>query len=230
MLFVCTASALTSKWHGEGEKLLRTLFSVARAAAPSIIFIDEVDALLSARKSSNDGGGGGEHEASRRFKTEFMTQVDGITSNSTKDSKLLLMACTNCPWDLDAAVLRRFPKRIFIGLPDEATRKALVQTLLKQSGAHSLTKQQIKDLVKRLDGYSGSDIASIAAEASFGPLRSMSIQDIQHVSADKLRPISYDDFMVAMDQATKSTPRELLDKYDQWRLDHQKGGSSSGGG
>src|SRR6056300_1002010 len=76
ILFVCTASSLTSKWHGEGEKLLKTLFQVARAAAPSILFVDEVDALLSARKSE------GEHEASRRFKTEFMTQVDGIASSS----------------------------------------------------------------------------------------------------------------------------------------------------
>ena len=105
LLFVCTASSLTSKWHGESEKLLRTLFQVARAAAPSIIFLDEVDALLSSRKS-----GDGEHEASRRFKTEFMTQVDGIVNGVTRDddddddvkNHLLLIACTNCPWDVDA--------------------------------------------------------------------------------------------------------------------------------
>merc|ERR1712151_681390 len=74
-LFVCTSSGITSKWHGEGEKLVRTLFHVARLKSPSIIFIDEMDALLSARKSD------GEHEASRRFKTEFMVQMDGIVKN-----------------------------------------------------------------------------------------------------------------------------------------------------
>jgi spastin len=93
LLFICTASALTSKWHGEGEKLVRTLFEVARAAAPSIIFVDEMDALLSSRKSD------GEHEASRRFKTEFMTQMDGIVKGNNNNGKhLLVISCTNCPW------------------------------------------------------------------------------------------------------------------------------------
>lgn len=220
ILFVCTASSLTSKWHGEGEKLLKTLFQVARAAAPSILFVDEVDALLSARKSE------GEHEASRRFKTEFMTQVDGIASGSGdsgdagNDAHLLLIACTNCPWDLDAAVLRRFPRRILIDLPDVDTRKALVQHLLQKAGRHSLSSSQIRSLVRRLDGYSGSDISSIASEASFGPLRSLgSLQAIQTANANTIRPISYPDFEVAISQSTKSTSQELLDKYDQWKRD-----------
>jgi SpoVK/Ycf46/Vps4 family AAA+-type ATPase len=229
LLFVCTASSLTSKWHGEGEKLLKTLFQVARAAAPSILFVDEVDALLSARKSE------GEHEASRRFKTEFMTQVDGIasgggrrrssssssSSSSTKeDAHLLLIACTNCPWDLDAAVMRRFPRRIYINLPDAETRKELVNQLLQTAGKHSLTKQQIATIVKRLEGFSGSDISSIASEASFGPLRSLgSVQAIQSADANQIRPISFPDFEQAMDQATKSTSQDLLDKYEQWKQD-----------
>lgn len=71
-LFVCTASSLTSKWMGESEKLVRTLFQIAREMAPAILFLDEMDAVLSSRKSD------GEHEASRRLKTEFMVQMDGI--------------------------------------------------------------------------------------------------------------------------------------------------------
>ncbi|CAJ1963831.1 unnamed protein product [Cylindrotheca closterium] len=221
ILFVCSASSLTSKWHGEGEKLLKTLFQVARAAAPSILFVDEVDALLSARKSE------GEHEASRRFKTEFMTQVDGIASSGGGDggdgnneAHLLLIACTNCPWDLDAAVLRRFPRRILIDLPDVDTRKALVKHLLQKAGKHSLTRNEIKMLVKRLKGYSGSDISSIASEASFGPLRSLgNLQAIQLANANTIRPISYQDFELALDQSTKSTSQELLDKYDKWKRD-----------
>jgi SpoVK/Ycf46/Vps4 family AAA+-type ATPase len=220
ILFVCTASSLTSKWHGEGEKLLRTLFQIARAAAPSILFVDEVDALLSARKSE------GEHEASRRFKTEFMTQVDGIasgnggTSSAKEDAHLLLIACTNCPWDLDAAVMRRFPRRIYIDLPDPETRKELVNQLLQTAGKHSLTKRQIATIVKRLEGFSGSDISSIASEASFGPLRSLgSVQAIQSADANQIRPISFLDFEQAMDQATKSTSQDLLDKYEKWKQD-----------
>jgi len=179
ILFVCTASSMTSKWLGEGEKLIKTLFQVARDAAPSIIFVDEIDALLSSRKSD------GEHEASRRFKTEFMIQMDGIVKNSSSGSSnedngkhLLTIAATNCPWDIDSAVLRRFPRRIYVPLPDATTRKALLIKLLDKAGAHNLSKADISAIVKRLHGFSGSDIAAIASEASFGPIRSLGGIDV----------------------------------------------------
>lgn len=214
LLFICTASSLTSKWHGEGEKLLRTLFQVARAAAPSIIFIDEMDALLSSRKSE------GEHEASRRFKTEFMTQMDGIVKGADTTRHLLLIACTNCPWDIDSAVLRRFPRRIYIPLPDQNSRAALLKNLLQKASKHNLTSQNIASLARRLDGYSGSDIASIASEASFGPLRSLgSVSAIRSANANKIRPINFHDFEQAIDQATRSTSQDLLRNYEQWKKD-----------
>jgi len=221
VLFVCTASALTSKWHGEGEKLLKTLFQVARAAAPSIIFVDEMDALLSSRKSE------GEHEASRRFKTEFMTNLDGIVTNggggdgNDKNGKhLLVIAATNCPWDIDSAVLRRFPRRIYIPLPDPTTRKALLKNLLKNAGESDLTKEDIKFIVTRLKGFSGSDIAGIASEASFGPIRSLGgIDAIQTAKSSDIRPIQRQDFDVAINQATKSVTKSLLKQYDEWKED-----------
>eukprot|EP00531_Pseudo-nitzschia_arenysensis_P017976 CAMPEP_0116131636 /NCGR_PEP_ID=MMETSP0329-20121206/9114_1 /TAXON_ID=697910 /ORGANISM="Pseudo-nitzschia arenysensis, Strain B593" /LENGTH=614 /DNA_ID=CAMNT_0003626085 /DNA_START=99 /DNA_END=1943 /DNA_ORIENTATION=- len=214
VLFVCTASAMTSKWHGEGEKLLRTLFQVARAAAPSIVFVDEMDALLSSRKSD------GEHEASRRFKTEFMTNMDGIVKNGGDENgkHLLVIAATNCPWDIDSAVLRRFPRRIYVPLPDQTTRTALLQNLLEKAGDMKLSKADVKAVVKRLDGFSGSDIASIASEASFGPIRSLGgIDAIQAASSSDIRPIQRQDFDKAIDQATKSVSKTLLKQYDQWK-------------
>lgn len=107
-LFCVTAATATSKWMGEAEKLVRALFTVARQMSPSLIFVDEVDSLLSARKSD------GEHEASRRLKTEFMVQMDGIANveGDERSSNMLVLACTNCPWDVDSAVLRRFPRRL----------------------------------------------------------------------------------------------------------------------
>lgn len=222
VLFVCTASALTSKWHGEGEKLLKTLFQVARAAAPSIIFVDEMDALLSSRKSD------GEHEASRRFKTEFMTNLDGIVKNGgdigeendENRKHLLVISATNCPWDIDSAVLRRFPRRIYIPLPDAHTRKALLNKLLEVAGENLLTIDDIKVIIKRLDGFSGSDIASIASEASFGPIRSLgNIDAIQVAKSSDIRPIQRQDFDVAIDQATKSVSKKFLKQYDQWKED-----------
>jgi len=222
VLFVCTASAMTSKWHGEGEKLLRTLFQVARAAAPSIVFVDEVDSLLSSRKSD------GEHEASRRFKTEFMTNMDGIVKNGgggggedeSNGKHLLVIAATNCPWDIDSAVLRRFPRRIYVPLPDSSTRKALLQNLLVKAGNTALSKDDVKAVVKRLSGFSGSDIASIASEASFGPIRSLGgIDAIQNARSSDIRPIQRQDFDSAVNQATKSVSKSLLQQYDQWKQD-----------
>lgn len=217
LLFICTASSLTSKWHGEGEKLLRTLFDVARAAAPSIIFVDEMDALLSSRKSE------GEHEASRRFKTEFMTQMDGIVktdpgSNAGENKNLLLIAATNCPWDIDSAVLRRFPRRIYVPLPDAVTRRALLINLLAKAGKNDLSSTDINAIVKRLSGFSGSDISSIASEASFGPIRSLGGMDaIRDATSKDIRPIQRRDFDAAIDQATKSVSKKLLKQYDEWK-------------
>jgi SpoVK/Ycf46/Vps4 family AAA+-type ATPase len=209
-LFVCSASSLTSKWMGEAEKLVKALFQVARDAAPSIIFLDEVDALLSTRKSD------GEHEASRRLKTEFMVQMEGITSD---ENRVLVLACTNCPWDMDSAVLRRFPRRIFVPLPDAAARRALIQHLLKKAGKHSLKRrQQIDDLVSRLDGFSCSDIVAIASEASFGPIRSLGgLAAVKGAKEKDMRPINAADFEDAIHKATKSVSNTQLEKFERWR-------------
>lgn len=121
VFFTVSASTLTSKWHGEGEKLVRALFSAARQRAPSIIFVDEVDSLLGERSNN-------EHEASRRLKTEFLVQMDGAKGDN--GARILVLAATNRPQDLDNAVVRRLTKRIYIPLPDAKARKFLVQKLL----------------------------------------------------------------------------------------------------
>lgn len=117
--FSISSSSVTSKYIGDGEKLMKVrrlltvggysvdpytidrqaLFEIAREKQPSVIFFDEIDSLMSARKE-------GEHEASRRLKTEFMTQVDGAATSSEAGDRLLIMAATNIPWELDEAVLR----------------------------------------------------------------------------------------------------------------------------
>ena len=197
-------------------QLLKKLFEIARAAAPSIIFVDEMDALLSSRKSD------GEHEASRRFKTEFMTNMDGIVKSGGDETEknLLVIAATNCPWDIDSAVLRRFPRRIYVPLPDPVTREALLRSLLDKAGDTKMSKKDIQLCVKRLDGFSGSDIASIASEASFGPIRSLGSMDvIQAASSSDIRPIQRRDFDEAIDNATKSVSKAVLQQYDRWRQD-----------
>jgi len=210
LLFACSASALTSKWHGEGEKLVRTLFAVAHDVAPSIIFVDEMDALLSSRKAD-------EHEASRRFKTEFMIQMDGLRGTSENEGNVLVIGATNCPWDVDDAVMRRFPRRIYVPLPDAEARRGLLKALLKKAGAHTLSSRDVDSIVQRTEGFSCSDISSIASEASFGPLRSLGgIDAIRGVRSQDVRKISVRDFDDAIKQSTKSVTPSLLAKYKQW--------------
>jgi len=100
--FSISSSSLTSKWIGEGEKLVRTLFAVAAVSEPAVVFIDEIDSLLTARKAD-------ENEASRRIKTEFLVQLDG--TGTSGQGRVLAIGATNRPHELDDAARRRFVKR-----------------------------------------------------------------------------------------------------------------------
>lgn len=160
--FNISAASLTSKYVGDGEKLVRALFAIAREMQPSIIFIDEVDSLLSERSS-------GEHEASRRLKTEFLVEFDGLPSNSEND-RVVVLAATNRPQELDEAALRRFPKRVYVSLPDLNTRELLLKRLLAKQGS-PLSSDAAKRLAVCTDGYSGSDLTALAKDAALEPIR-----------------------------------------------------------
>lgn len=160
--FNISAASLTSKYVGDGEKLVRALFAIAREMQPSIIFIDEVDSLLSERSS-------GEHEASRRLKTEFLVEFDGLPSNSEND-RVVVLAATNRPQELDEAALRRFPKRVYVSLPDLNTRELLLKRLLAKQGS-PLSADAAKRLAVCTEGYSGSDLTALAKDAALEPIR-----------------------------------------------------------
>lgn len=118
--FSVSASTLMSKWVGESEKLMRTLFAMAQIYSPSIIFIDEIDSMLTKRSSE-------ENESARRVKTEFLIQLDGVGSGR---GRILVIGATNRPFDLDEAALRRLARRIYIGLPDAEAREGQINKLL----------------------------------------------------------------------------------------------------
>lgn len=132
--FSCSAVTLTSKWMGEGEKLVKALFNLAYEREPSVIFIDEIDSLMGVR-------GGNEHEASRRLKTEFLIQFDGVNSNA--DKKVLVLAATNRPFDLDEACLRRLTRRIYMPLPDAAGRKVMIAANVKNIENNKISEEDI---------------------------------------------------------------------------------------
>lgn len=131
-----------------------------------------------------------------------------------KQDRILVMGATNRPSDLDTAALRRFPKRIHVGLPDLDTRVMLVSKLL-HSHAHSLTQHQIRDLGRRTEGYSGSDLNSLATEAAYGPIREKSIEDLKIMTKNSIRPINYEDFITSLSQIKVTPPKDLVD-LENW--------------
>ena len=206
--FSVSAASLTSKFVGEGEKLVRALFERAReSGGPSVIFIDEADALLSAR-------GANEHDAMRRLKTEFLVQFDGLSST---DQQIFVLAATNRPQDLDEAVRRRFPRRVHIPLPDGEARRHIFASLLK--GVHTnLSRAEVEAIVARTRGYTASDLRAACVEASMAPLRQLSATDVEKIRPEKVRAVNARDFDAALNAVRPTltdTQREVAEA--EWR-------------
>ncbi|XP_071079422.1 spastin-like isoform X2 [Haliotis cracherodii] len=206
VFFNISASSLTSKWVGEGEKLVRTLFAAARELQPCIIFMDEIDSLLCERRE-------GENDASRRLKTEFLVQFDGVASGA--EEKVLVMGATNRPQELDDAVLRRFPKRVYVTMPDLDTRRTMLSHLLVKHD-NPLTPKELDHLSRLTDGYSGSDLTAVAKDAALGPIRELSINEVKNLDANKVRNIQLSDFGDALKRIRRSVPLDTLEKYERW--------------
>jgi vacuolar protein-sorting-associated protein 4 len=162
-----SSSDLVSKYQGESERLVRNLFELARKNAPSIIFIDEVDSLCTAR-------GEGENESARRIKTEFLVQMQGVGKGN---DGILVLGASNVPWELDPAIRRRFEKRVYIPLPDPAARATMFRIHVGTT-PHSLTDADFMRLGRDSEGFSGSDISVCVREALYAPVRMC--QDATH--------------------------------------------------
>ncbi|KAK8168436.1 P-loop containing nucleoside triphosphate hydrolase protein [Phyllosticta citrichinensis] len=218
--FAISASSLTSKYLGESEKLVRALFQLARALAPSIIFVDEIDSLLSSRSGSS------EHEATRRIKTEFLIQWSDLAkaaagreqSEKEKErgdaSRVLVLAATNLPWAIDEAARRRFVRRQYIPLPEDHVRKAQLQTLLSHQ-KHSIGEDELDRLVTLTEGFSGSDITALAKDAAMGPLRSLG-EKLLHMTMEEIRPIQLEDFEASLNSIRPSVSKQGLKQFEDW--------------
>ncbi|KAI1767709.1 AAA-domain-containing protein [Hypoxylon sp. FL1150] len=153
MIHVSSAD-IESKWIGETEKQIKGLFNLASLVAPSIIFIDEADALFRRRRADD-------HSWSRSRLNEFLNQQDGLTA--AKMPPFLLLA-TNHPNGLDDAVMRRVPARIYIGLPGSLARESIFGIFLR--GETTDQGLNIQHLAARTAGYTGSDIKTICTQAA----------------------------------------------------------------
>lgn len=161
--FSVSASTLVSKYVGEGEKMVKELFKLASENKPSVIFVDEIDSILSRRSDA-------EHEASRRLKTEFFIRMQEVIESDGDEPSVLVLAATNRPWDLDPAALRRFGKRIYVPEPDVSAREKLLEINLKGEKT-MLKKETLRRIAEKTEGYSGADMATIARDALMVPVR-----------------------------------------------------------
>ncbi|CDY51824.1 BnaC03g15360D [Brassica napus] len=159
-------STITSKWFGEDEKNVRALFTLAAKVSPTIIFVDEVDSMLGQRTRV------GEHEAMRKIKNEFMTHWDGLMTKPGE--RILVLAATNRPFDLDEAIIRRFERRIMVGLPSIESREKILRTLLSKEKTDEL---DFHELGQMTEGYSGSDLKNLCITAAYRPVRELIQQE-----------------------------------------------------
>ncbi|XP_055848900.1 spastin isoform X2 [Episyrphus balteatus] len=206
-----SAASLTSKYVGDGEKLVRALFAVAREMQPSIIFIDEVDSLLSERSSN-------EHEASRRLKTEFLVEFDGLPGNPEGD-RIVVLAATNRPQELDEAALRRFTKRVYVSLPDSETRELLLKRLLEKQGS-PLGPDSLRRLSAMTEGYSGSDLTALAKDAALEPIRELNVEQVKLLDISAVRSITENDFCNSLKRIRRSVAPQSLVLYEKWSQEY----------
>ncbi|EDV57601.1 fidgetin-like protein 1 [Drosophila erecta] len=204
--FSINPSSLTSKWVGDAEKLVKTLFAVAAAHQPAIIFIDEVDSLLSKRS-------GNENESTLRLKNEFLIHLDGAASN--EEIRVLVIGATNRPQELDEAVRRRFVRRLYVPLPTMEARQKIIEKLIRQV-KHSLDAMQITELAELTDGYSGADVDTLCRYASMAPLRSLTPDQMEVIETHQLPAVTIADFKQALRVISKSVSAEDCKQFEAW--------------
>ena len=238
--FSISAADIMSMYQGESEQRVKNLFLRARENKPSIIFVDEIDSLIVAR------GGPNENESSRRVKTEFLVQMDGV---GKEQAGVLVMGATNTPWALDDALIRRFVKRIYIGLPDDAARERMLKRPFEGENC-TVTDQEWKQMVTLTFKYSGADIAALTNDALYSPIRKIAsathvklinsplettekkgpiyevcseetegaIKIDENIPKKKIAipPITFEDLKVAQKNNKPSVDPKCLPQYEEW--------------
>ncbi|KAK7258075.1 hypothetical protein RIF29_32494 [Crotalaria pallida] len=217
-----TGSTLTSKWFGDAEKLTKALFSFASKLAPVIIFVDEVDSLLGAR------GGAFEHEATRRMRNEFMAAWDGLRSK--ENQRILILGATNRPFDLDDAVIRRLPRRIYVDLPDAENRMKILRIVLAQENL--VPDFEYDKLAKLTEGYSGSDLKNLCIAAAYRPVQELIEEEKKGGNSNTtsgLRPLNLDDFVESKAKVGPSVAYDAtsMNELRKWNEMYGEGGSRS---
>lgn len=195
-------STLTGKYYGESNKFVEAVFTLARKLQPTIIFIDEIDALLSTRRS-------GDLDATTQVKTKFMTEWDGLGSANSNGEphRIVVLGATNRKDAIDDAILRRFGKKIEVPLPGGEERLRILGLILKDTKIDR-SEFDVPLLVFRMAGMSGSAIKDACREAAMAPVQEI-IRDMKAkglpltaVNPNDLRGLRTSDFRGLGIQAT----------------------------
>lgn len=196
--FVISPAQVLSKWVGEAEQNIRKLFDTAKADAPSVIFIDEIEALVPRRRS-------GTSSVMQRVVPQILQELEGFDRRA--DRCLLFVGATNRPWLLDEAMLRpgRFDARVYIPLPDAAARYRMLEMYL---ALRPIAEDvDLAALCDRLDGHSGADIRSVCERAAAVPF-------LEAVGGAEPRPITMADLSAIIDQTLPSVHPGDLSRFE----------------
>ncbi|EFJ11944.1 hypothetical protein SELMODRAFT_182690 [Selaginella moellendorffii] len=188
-------ATLMSKWFGDAQKLVTAVFSLAYKLQPSIIFIDEVDSFLGQRRAT-------EHESMTHMKTEFMALWDGFTTDQS--ARVMVLAATNRPWELDEAILRRLPRAFEVGMPDARQRASILRVILKDEAVED--EVNIDYLASLTENYSGSDLTELCKQAAYLPIRDLLEKEKNGHSSElqTARPLKQSDFETVLQNARSS--------------------------
>uniref|UniRef100_A0A8B9CNV0 Katanin catalytic subunit A1 like 2 n=1 Tax=Anser brachyrhynchus TaxID=132585 RepID=A0A8B9CNV0_9AVES len=228
LLYGPPGTGKTFKWRGDSEKLVRVLFELVWYHAPSTIFLDELESVMSQRGTVS----GGEHEGSRRMKTELLVQMDGLARS---DDLVFVLAASNLPWELDSAMLRRLEKRILVDLPSKEARQAMIEhwlpPLSNSGGVELRTDLDYSLLGQKTDGYSGSDIKLVCKEATMRPVRKIFDALENHQQGNSNLPVIQLDTITTADflhviAYTKPSAKKLSQKYTAWQREFDVSGKT----
>src|ERR687898_340359 len=204
------AASMMSKWLGEAEKNISKLFKMARTlteseGVPVLLFIDEIDSLLGTRNSEVGG--------EVRVKNQFLTEMDGINGKS-KESQLYVIGATNKPWTLEAGFLRRFQKRIYVTLPDAASRTNLFSQYTRPLKRDRIFK--CDELAKAAEGYSASDIKDICQAAQLRVVDELFESGKGLEATSNPRAITMSDLKEIFKVRKPSISMEMIRAYMRW--------------
>ncbi|KAL8424611.1 hypothetical protein Efla_003727 [Eimeria flavescens] len=207
---------LLTMWFGESEANVRDLFDRARAAAPCIIFFDEIDSIAKTR----GGGGGPGSEASDRVINQILTEIDGIG----KQKQIFIIGATNRPDILDPAVTRpgRLDQLLYIPLPDRESRESIFAASLRKA---PLAKDvDLKRLADSTEGFSGADIAEFCQRAAKLAIRE-SIEAEAAGKKEAVNQITRRHFDLAAKDVRRSVPSQVVEAYEAFKRKYETGDS-----